>query len=186
MALGLTAKIVALHRALDAADLPHAFGGALALAFCTAEPRATRDIDVNVFVGPERLDVLVAALPPEVEVTDEQRLRLTRDAQARLWWDTSPVDVFLSDHPFHDHAEARRRIVPFAGVDLPVLACADLAVFKAFFARPKDAVDLAAMVEVGALDLDALRATVRELLGGDEREAFLDQVAAFVSAAGAS
>ena len=108
-ALGLTAKIVALHRALEAADLPHAFGGALALAFCTAEPRATKDIDVNVFAGTDRLAAVVAALPPVVEVTDEQRRRLARDAQARLWWGTSPVDVFLSDHPFHDHAEARRR-----------------------------------------------------------------------------
>jgi hypothetical protein len=71
--------------------------------------------------------------------------------------------------------------VPFAGVHLPVLACADLAVFKAFFARPKDAVDLAAMVEVGAVDLDALRTTVRELIGGDDRAAFLDQVESFVA-----
>jgi hypothetical protein len=180
VALGLTAKIVALHRALEAADLPHAFGGALALAFCTAEPRATKDIDVNVFTGTDRLDDLVSALPSEVEVTDEQRRRLARDAQARLWWQASPVDVFLSDHPFHDHAEARRRTVPFAGVELPVLACADLAVFKAFFARPKDAVDLAAMVEVGAVDLDDLRTTVRGLIGGDDRQAFLDQVASFV------
>jgi hypothetical protein len=29
----LADKIVAVHRALDAADLPHAFGGALALAW---------------------------------------------------------------------------------------------------------------------------------------------------------
>ena len=36
--LGLTERIVRLHEALDGAGLPHAFGGALALAFCTAEP----------------------------------------------------------------------------------------------------------------------------------------------------
>lgn len=42
MALGLSAKIVRIHRSLSAAGLPHAFGGAFALAFCSAEPRATQ------------------------------------------------------------------------------------------------------------------------------------------------
>ena len=48
---GLPAKIVALHRALERAQLPHAFGGALALAWCTQRARGTIDIDVNVFVN---------------------------------------------------------------------------------------------------------------------------------------
>lgn len=181
MAVGLTAKVVALHEALDSGSLPHAFGGALALAFCTAEPRATIDIDVNVFLAPERVDEVLAALPEGIAVSDADRATLARDGQARLWWDRTPVDVFLSTHPFHDRAEARRRVVPFAGVDLPVLACADLAVFKAFFARPKDAVDLASMVGVGAIDLVDLRTAVRDLMGGDDRQAFLDQVAAFTT-----
>jgi hypothetical protein len=56
--------------------------------------------------------------------------------------------------------------VPFAGVPtLPVLACADLAVFKAFFARPKDAVDIATMIDAGTLDPAALERTVAGLLG---------------------
>ena len=46
----IVGKITALHAALDDADLPHAFGGALALAWCTERARGTIDIDVNVFV----------------------------------------------------------------------------------------------------------------------------------------
>ena len=177
MALGLTEKILALHHHLEAARLPHAFGGALALAFCTAEPRATKDIDVNVFMRTDQVDELVSALPSDVTVADEARLRLSRDAQARLWWHGTPVDVFLSNHPFHDQAEANRRLVPFAGVELPVLACTDLAVFKAFFARPKDAVDLATMVKVGSIDLPRLRSTVADLLGDDaDRARFFERV----------
>jgi hypothetical protein len=171
---GLTARIVGLHGALERAGLPHAFGGALALAFCTEEPRATKDIDVNVFVGVGRLDAVLAALPQEVRITDAARLQLERDGQARLWWGDTPVDVFLSNHPFHGVAEANRRAVPFAGVpDLPVLACADLAVFKAFFARPKDVVDLATMGVAGTVDLDELERTVTRLLASAEDRAEL-------------
>lgn len=178
MALGLTAKIVQLHEAFTAAELPHAFGGALALAFCSAEPRATKDIDLNVFVGVDRTAELVGALPRGVAVATTARRQLERDGQARLWWGETPVDVFLSNHPFHDRAEANRRTVPFGGVDdLPVLACADLAVFKAFFARPKDEIDVATMVMSGSIDLGRLRRTVAGLLdSADGRADFFDRV----------
>jgi hypothetical protein len=168
MTLSLAARIVALHDGFSAGALPHAFGGALALAYCTLDPRATQDIDVNVFVGTDRLDDVLAALPDGVVATSAARRQLARDGQARLRWDETPVDVFLANHPFHEAAATRCRRVPFGDVDdLPVLSCEDLAVFKAFFARPKDAVDLAAMLEVGAIDAPRLLATVADLLGVD-------------------
>ncbi len=69
MTTTLAEKVVALHHALDAAEMPHAFGGALALGWCTRQPRGTADIDVNVFV-PTRLTTKVrAALPAEVAWT---------------------------------------------------------------------------------------------------------------------
>lgn len=175
----LTERIVALHAVLETAGLPHAFGGALALAFCTAEPRGTQDIDVNVFLAPEEVDRLLTALPDGITVTETDRELLARDAQARLWWDATPVDVFLSDHPFHDHAEADRRHVAFAGIErLPVLACQDLAVFKAFSARPKDVVDVATMVDLGSVHLADLERSVRALLGDDAlRARFFERVA---------
>lgn len=182
MSVCLTAKIERLHLSLRAAALPHAFGGALALAFCIEEPRATKDIDLNVFIGVDRIDELVDALPDLVVVTDENRAQLARDAQSRTWWDRTPVDLFLSNHPYHDRAEANRRTVAFAGIEhLPVLACADLAVFKAFFARPKDAVDVAAMVVAGAIDLASLERTVEALLGQDDRRRFFERIREFVS-----
>lgn len=177
MSDGLAAKVVGLHRALEAAGLPHAFGGALALAYCTNEPRGTKDIDVNVFIGADRLDELEAALPTGIEVTVADRTAFGRDGQTRLWWGSTPVDVFLSNTPFHDHAEASTHRVPFAEVDeLPVLACGDLAVFKAFFGRAKDAVDVSEMVRAGAVDLAHLRRTVDALLGEAERERFFARV----------
>ena len=183
MAIGLATKIVRLHEALSAAELPHAFGGAFALAFCTEEPRATRDIDVNIFVGVDHAAAVAAALPDGVVITDADQVQLVRDGQVRLWWGDTPVDVFLSNHSFHDRAAANRRTVAFAGVDdLPILACADLAVFKAFFARPKDEIDVATMVAAGSVELDRLRRTVEGLLAStDDRAAFFDRVESAIS-----
>ena len=45
--LTLAQRVEAIDAALS--ELPHAFGGALALAYY-AEPRSTIDIDVNVFI----------------------------------------------------------------------------------------------------------------------------------------
>ena len=50
----LPAKIIAIHEALAAADVAHAFGGALALAWCTERARGTIDIDVNIFADVSR------------------------------------------------------------------------------------------------------------------------------------
>jgi hypothetical protein len=177
--LGLGDKVLGLHRMLAQAELPHAFGGALALAFCTQEPRGTKDIDVNVFVGTEGVGVLAAALRPEVNLDDSAATLLRRDAQARLWWGQTPVDVFLSNHPFHDDVHTRVRHVAFGHLDkLPVLACTDLAVFKAFFARPKDVLDVATMASARTVNLDELRSSVATLMGGDaERRDFFAKVA---------
>src|SRR4029079_2479660 len=87
----LVDKIVALHTALDESDIPHAFGGALALAWCTHRARGTIDIDVNVFVDRSRPAELLAALPDGVTWTDDDRERIERDGQVRLWWGETPV-----------------------------------------------------------------------------------------------
>ena len=156
MAVSLPEKLLALHGALTEAALAHAFGGALALAWCTQQARGTIDIDVNVFVPVDQLDNLLAALPTPIDVTDADALLLRRDGQARLWWDTTPVDVFLNTTGFHDEASRRIRWEPFAGESLPFLACRDLAVFKEVFNRTKDWADLEAMHAAGALDKPAV------------------------------
>lgn len=177
MGVSLEAALVGVHQHLVAADLPHAFGGAIALGYCIPEPRATKEIDVNVFVGVGRSDDVLSALAEDVEQSERNRAQLLRDGQTRLRWDDVPVDIFLSNHWFHGIAETRARRVPFADVpDLPVLACADLAVFKTFFARPKDELDVATMAQTGTIHLDELRSTVGRSLGDDTRLAFFSRV----------
>jgi len=165
---GLPAKMVAVHQALAAAGLAHAFGGALALAWCTQRARGTIDLDVNVFVPPSDAARAVDALPDGVVATADDLALLERDGQARLWWDTTPVDVFLDTSDFHEDAATRIRWEPFAGHQLPFLSCDDLAVFKAFFDRSKDWVDLEAMQEAGSLDVATVAGVLASYLGGDD------------------
>ena len=98
---GLPAKIIAVHGLLAGAELPHAFGGALALAWCTQRARGTIDIDVNVFVPADRTDDVLDALASVVTPTAEQRAQMSAEGQTRLWWEATPVDVFLDTTPFH-------------------------------------------------------------------------------------
>jgi hypothetical protein len=160
--------MLAIHEHLVKAGIDHAFGGALALAWCTQQARGTIDLDVNVFTGPDRTDDVLAALPKAIVATDNDRALLERDGQARLWWGSTPVDVFLNTTAFHDRVASRVRWEPFSGVEIPFLACEDLAVFKAFFNRTKDWADLEAMRDAGTLDAAAIAGVLATFLGGDD------------------
>ncbi|MGE0621570.1 MAG: hypothetical protein AB7I04_02120 [Pseudomonadales bacterium] len=164
----LTAKIVALHRALQAASLPHAFGGALALAWCTERARGTIDIDVNIFVSIDDRDRVFDALPEGVKVTRRDRTLLARDGQVRVWWDDTPLDLFLNTTDYHTEVADRIRPERFAGTRIPFLSCLDVAVFKAFFNRTKDWADLEEMLAAGTLDTDRVAAIIAEYLGADD------------------
>lgn len=168
MTMTLVERIVTLHRALDEEAVPHAFGGALALAWCTQRARGTIDIDVNLFVSADSAEAVLAALPAGVSVTDVDRAEIARDGQTRLWWDDTPVDVFFNTTAFHDAAARRAHVESFAGHDVPFLACRDIAVFKAFFNRTKDWADLEEMAAAGTLDVEAVLGVVVHHLGGDD------------------
>jgi hypothetical protein len=166
----LSEKILAIDHALREAGIAHAFGGALALAWCTQRARGTIDIDVNVFTGVDRTRHVFAALPDGVLWSDEEVERAEIDGQVRLWWAETPVDVFLSTTDFHDQIAARTRLEQFAGEEVPFVSCTDLAVFKAFYNRTKDWADLEEMAEMGTLDLDRLVGVLVRYLGvADER-----------------
>ena len=83
---GLADKALALESALADAAVPHAFGGALALAFHTAEPRGTRDIDLNLFVPAADARAVLEALPGSVQWDDGDVAEISRNGQVRLLW----------------------------------------------------------------------------------------------------
>lgn len=165
---GLPEQMVAIHAHLRAAGIDHAFGGALALAWCTQRARGTIDLDLNVFVGPDRADHVLAALPSDVVASERDSEALRREGQARVWWHTTPVDLFLNTTSFHEEVATRVRWEPFAGVELPFLACEDLAVFKAFFNRTRDWADLEAMRDAGTLEASTVAGVLVAFLGQDD------------------
>jgi len=166
--VNLPRKIVRLHRALADASIPHAFGGALALAWCTQRARGTIDIDLNLFAAPAAARDILRALPDGVSWTGDDIARIERDGQVRLWWDDTPVDLFFNTTEFHARAGERTRWEPFLDVELPFLSCRDLAVFKAFFNRTRDWADLEEMATAGALDAEAVLGVLAHYLGGDD------------------
>jgi hypothetical protein len=164
---GLADRVVALHDALAAAELPHAIGGAIALGYCVLEARATQDVDVNVFLPPSRAREVFTALPQGVTISGRDLEAAERDGQVRLRWDQTPIDLFFTVLPFHDYVERNIRHVTFGERTIPVLSCTALAVFKAMFDRPRDWVDIEAMVEARAVDLDEASRWVGEMAGPD-------------------
>lgn len=172
----LAEKLLDLHARLAKAGLPHAFGGAIALAYWTLEPRGTRDIDVNLFVPATESAPALAVLPEAIAHDEETAAAIARDGQVRLWWDEVPIDLFFSYEPLHDEAARNRRLVPFEGEEIPVLGPVELAVFKAMFDRTRDWADIEAMLAAGNLDVDAVRDRLTALVeGDDDRVARLDE-----------
>jgi hypothetical protein len=161
-------RLLELHDALDAAGLRHAFSGAIALAYCTHEPRAPDDLDVNVFVAPQRAEEALAALPAGIARGTTELVSARAEGQVRLWWQDTPVDIFFNAHPFHQQVELGVRMVPFSGRVVPVVGCTELAVFKALISRTQDWADIEAMVEMGKLSVSEVLGRLVQLVGTED------------------
>ena len=160
--------VVDLHDSLDAAGIPHAFGGAFALLWCTGEPRTTVDIDLNIFVSPVEAQHVLDALPKEIVPSREETSQLMTDGQCRVMFDGIPVDLFLNTTPFHTDLRLHLKNHQLVDRNLPFLGCNDLAVFKAFFNRRKDWADIEEMLRTGRLDVPYVIGLLSEYLGPDD------------------
>lgn len=164
----LAERLVALHRALARRRIPHAFGGAIALAYWTLDPRGTSDIDINIFVPAGACERALRALPDGIAQTPGTAAAIAADGQIRLWWEDTPIDLFFDTLGVHTDAARHRRTVPFSSTRIPVLGPVELAVFKAMFDRTRDWADIEAMVAAATIDLDAVRATLLTMLAADD------------------
>lgn len=152
-----------LALAFEQASIPYAIGGALAYGMWGI-PRATLDVDVNVFVDDAELRKVTDALasvgiPTQLE-------QVARDCAARGMFSAKfgayRVDVFVPSIPFSAEAERTRVQVDIDGHRVWFLSAEALSVFKLLFFRPKDVVDLERLLEVQGDKLD--RAYVRREL----------------------
>ncbi|MBJ7348261.1 MAG: nucleotidyl transferase AbiEii/AbiGii toxin family protein [Thermoleophilaceae bacterium] len=145
----IVAKVLAIHETLKNSDVPHAFGGAIALGF-HGLARGTSDIDLNLFIRPDErqraLDAFEQLFP--IENRPDVEARVSRDAQGVVRWGNTKIDIFFSSMEFHDSMLERAIQVEFYGSPIPVLSGEDLIVCKVAFDRAKDWLDIENMCTV--------------------------------------
>lgn len=149
----LPEKVLAVQHALTGSGVPHAFGGAIALAYY-GEPRTTLDMDVNVFLTVDRGRAVISALPPPMAgiMVDEESLRRTHEI--RLPWGRNDVHIFFSADELHTAMSRAVRPVPFCGETIPIVSPEHLIVHKAMLDRPKDWLDIeAVLIATRSLDV---------------------------------
>jgi hypothetical protein len=156
---------------LEAAEVPHAIGGALALGVW-GFPRATNDVDLDIFVGPDQLKpVLEILLRGGFAVDVDAALESARTrGDFKLWWHGMRVDVFVASLPFYDTVRQRVQQAPLGGRPAWFLSAEDLAIFKMLFFRTKDILDLERLVAFmgSSFDLAYVRNWLIALVGPDD------------------
>jgi hypothetical protein len=156
-------RALAVYRALVDAGIDCEIGGALALGYHVDDPRTTRDIDVNVGLNKSDAARALAALPDEVPWDNATLAAIERDGQVRIMWPVPeaaalPLDLFFAEHRLHAVAHERAVSVPMAGATVHILSATDLTIFKALFNRPKDWVDIQAMLDAHDSSVDLAEA----------------------------
>ncbi len=147
-------KIIALRDLFETNHVPYAFGGAIAL-FYYRDPRSTIDIDVNVFLPPERQPEVTTLLQSLYDIDVEKvAADVTTTGQARSLWGATFIDLFFADTRFHEAMARRVQRKPFLETEINVLSPEDLLVCKMLFDRPKDWLDVQAVVANAQVKLD--------------------------------
>lgn len=139
-------KIALISQLLRTANVPFAFGGAIALNY-HRDPRSTLDIDINIFLPPAKEDRVINVLKELYGLPDRDQLvaQFEERGQGRSIWGTTFIDLFFADTEFHQSMASRTVEEEFGEIGIPVLSIEDLIVCKALFNRPKDWLDIDAV-----------------------------------------
>lgn len=166
-----------LAAALRRHDIPSmVIGGQAVLLY--GEPRLTRDIDVTLGVGSDRLpsiltllgEIPLRPLPenPEAFVGQTMVLPALHEATGVR------VDLVFSYTPFEREAIARARAVTLAGEEVRFASPEDVIIHKIFAGRPRDLEDVASILRNQPdLDRDYIRHWLEEFDAGAGEHVFL-------------
>lgn len=165
---------------LDEDGIPYGLGGALALGVW-ASPRATKDVDLSVFVTrSELVRVLDSLERAGVMLTREQATRdVERIGLAKGRLGNVVIDIFLSEHPqYIEMGRRTRRVVDPTGWAAPFISPEDLCIHKLVFGRHKDIGDLENLFAVRPdLDVAYIRRWLVQMVPIDDRRiAVLDDL----------
>ncbi|MEI8259416.1 MAG: hypothetical protein WCJ30_27425 [Deltaproteobacteria bacterium] len=167
----LVGAVGALIDTLEREGLPYAFGGAIALS-AWSEPRATTDIDLNLWIEDPEIAGAAAVLARAGVTLDASTAVAQADATGMFYGRHGDyrVDIFVPSIPFYAEALKRRRRVRLADRDTWVLSAECLTVFKMLFFRPKDLVDVARLLSIAGEGFDRgyVRHWLIETMGEDD------------------
>lgn len=162
---------LALADGLERHGVAYALGGALAYGQYGI-PRATNDVDVNVFVEPAALAPVFEALRTIGVVVDERAARAAAESEGLFVVRLGEyrIDVFTPSIDFSWEAARTRECKLVEGRRVWFLSAEALCVFKLLFFRGKDLVDLERLVAVQghAVDGAYVRAQVAAMVGDDD------------------
>lgn len=166
--------------ALQEAGQPYALGGALALGYWGA-PRGTLDVDVTIFLPPDRPSECLWLLQDlGCEMDTAAALASLRDSgYCQVAWGGCRVDVFLPTLPFYEAARLRRREVRLGTHTVSIWDAESLTVFKMMFFRRKDVADVEQILRSRGAELDRvwIRQHLVELYGSrDPRTSQWDEL----------
>ncbi len=155
-----------LARGLDRARLPYMIIGGQAVLL-HGEPRLTRDVDVTLGAGLDRLEDLLAALGgmglrPLVDPADFTKRTLVLpcdDPTTGL-----RVDFILSFTTYEREAIARAKRIEVGGEGVKFATAEDLIVHKILAGRPRDLEDVRGVLRKNpSLDAGSIRGALREI-----------------------
>lgn len=120
--------------------------------------RATKDVDINVFVQPEQVPGLLETLRGAgLRVKDGAEREATEEGWFSAWLGA-----------VRDALRSRKQL-PFLGESLWFLSAEALCVFKLLFFRTKDLADLERLVQSPSpLDRAAVRSAIVGMMGEDD------------------
>ena len=151
---------------LQVAQVPGVIIGGVA-ASLLGRPRVTRDVDALVMLDEDEWMRFLTLgqrsgfeprRPDAIEFAHEARVLLVQHTPSSI-----DVDIVFGALPFEEEAVARAVTVDVAGVRLPLPTPEDLVVMKAVAHRPRDLIDVEAVLDAHTkLDTQRVRRWVRE------------------------
>lgn len=160
-----------IAQALESSAVPYALGGALAYGVW-ALPRATKDVDLNLFVTPEQLPAAMDALRDAGVVFDRaEAVRLADEEGLFIGWvGACRIDLFTPSIPFSWEALKTRVRIDVKEARVWFLSAEALSFFKMMFFRGKDLVDLERLISNQGPRLDApyVRRWLVETMGEED------------------
>lgn len=173
---GLVGTIHWLEDVFDKVGLQRSYGGAIAYNYY-GPPRLTQDVDVLALIPDIKSPALIEALaegkcllgesePRPVELRAALADLRGKAHMATFMRELIRIEIFVPWHPFHSRVLERSPERLLEGKKIRIHAPEDLIVFKKIFDRPKDLMDIKAILlaQSGRLDIARLLSDAKSLL----------------------